>query len=274
MRPEAVHIPYCGLPPSPAELWSRWNLDPVLIAILVVIALAYVIAASAAKRHDAVNIRNIAAFLMGWLVLSAALISPLCPLSVSLFAARVGQHMIIVLVAIPLIAVGRPGAVARAVLGRGRAATPEASNFLNAVGASAAFAVALWFWHMPGPYAATFASNIVYWAMHITMILSALWLWAVLLDRERTRAVSVIATGLVASTQMSLLGATITFASHPLYTPHATTTAAWGLSQLLDQQLGGAIMWVPGGAIFLIAAMTSLWALVTSRQTTLRVGAR
>jgi putative membrane protein len=142
------------------------------------------------------------------------------------------------------------------------------------VGASAAFAVALWFWHMPAPYAATFANDTVYWAMHITMILSALWLWGVLLDRGRTRAVSVIATGLVASTQMSLLGAAITFTSHPLYAPHAATTAVWGMSQLLDQQLGGAIMWVPGGAIFLVASMMSLWALVASRETTLRVEAR
>jgi putative membrane protein len=60
---------------------------------------------------------------------------------------------------------------------------------IAAVGASAAFAVALWFWHMPAPYAATFANDTVYWAMHITMILSALWLWAVLLDRRRKGAV-------------------------------------------------------------------------------------
>jgi putative membrane protein len=256
-------------------LWSRWNLDPVLIASLLFIGFAYLGAALPAKRRDAIGTRNVASFLLGWVILAAALISPLCPLSVALFAARVGQHMIIVLVAVPLIAAGRPLTVARAAFGRDRSSAPtEASNFLNAVGASAAFAVALWFWHMPGPYAATFASDLVYWAMHVTMILSALWLWNVLLDRRRMRAVSVIATGLVASTQMSLLGATITFAAHPLYAPHATTTAAWDFSPLLDQQLGGAIMWVPGGAIFLIASMISLWALVAARQPTLPLQTR
>ncbi|HXE16087.1 MAG TPA: cytochrome c oxidase assembly protein [Stellaceae bacterium] len=262
MRPYSVVVPYCGLPPDPGVLWSRWNLDPVLIAILVAIGVAYALAVPTAIRRGAVARGNAACFAIGWTVLAAALISPLCALSVSLFAARVAQHMVIVLVAIPLIATGRPGRIVRAVLAPERRPNSGRGNFLNALGASAAFAIALWFWHMPLPYDATFASDVVYWAMHITMILSALWLWSVLLDRRRDRAVGAIATGLAASTQMSLLGAAITFAGHPLYAPHLLTTGAWGMTPLLDQQLGGAIMWVPGGAIFLTAAMFVLVAMI------------
>lgn len=264
MRPDSVSIavPYCGLPPSPGELWSRWNLDPVLIAALLVCLIIYLAAVPAAARRGWVDRGNIASFLAGWFVLTAALISPLCPLSVSLFAARVGQHMIIVLIAVPLIAAGRPIAAARAAIGARSPTGPETRSVASAIGATAAFAVTLWFWHMPFPYDATFASDIVYWAMHITMILSALWLWGVLLDRRRAQAAMVIGVGLATSTQMSLLGAAITFASHALYAPHAATTAAWGVSQLLDQQLGGAIMWVPGGVIFLAAAMIALWSIV------------
>jgi putative membrane protein len=262
MRPVTVHLPYCGVPPDPAQLWSRWNLDPMLIAILLIIAACYAVSAPAAKRRGVIGRGHEVAFFAGWLVLSAALISPLCPLSVSLFAARVGQHMIIVLLGVPLIAVGRPLAVVRARFGATRPILWESREFVGALGASAAFAIALWFWHLPGPYDATFANATVYWTMHLTMILSALWLWSVLLDQRRTRVVPVIGTGLIASTQMSLLGAAITFAPHPLYAPHATTTAVWGLSQLLDQQLGGAIMWVPGGIIFLTASMLALWSLV------------
>jgi putative membrane protein len=54
--------------------------------------------------------------------------------------------------------------------------------------------------------------------------------------------------------QMGLLGALITLAPRALYAPHALTTWAWGLTPLQDQQLGGAIMWVPGGIVFLVAA--------------------
>jgi putative membrane protein len=48
---------------------------------------------------------------------------------------------------------------------------------------------------------------------------------------------------------MALLGAFITLSPRPLYAPHAGTTLAWGLTQIEDQQLGGLLMWVPGGLV-------------------------
>jgi putative membrane protein len=47
------------------------------------------------------------------------------------------------------------------------------------------------------------------------------------------------------------LAAIFTLAPHPLFASHLTTTAAWGLTPLGDQQLAGAIMWVPGGGLYL-----------------------
>jgi putative membrane protein len=58
--------------------------------------------------------------------------------------------------------------------------------------------------------------------------------------------------------QMGLLGAVLTLASRPLFQWHFLTTQAWGLSPLQDQQLGGALMWVPGIALFLWSALRSL----------------
>jgi putative membrane protein len=48
---------------------------------------------------------------------------------------------------------------------------------------------------------------------------------------------------------MSLLGALLTFATIPLFSVHEFTTAAWGLSWLEDQRLGGLLMWVPAGLL-------------------------
>jgi putative membrane protein len=53
----------------------------------------------------------------------------------------------------------------------------------------------------------------------------------------------------------SVLGALLTFSSTTWYLAYATTTEAWGLSPLEDQQLGGLVMWVPGGLIFLVAGL-------------------
>lgn len=262
MATPADFIPYCGAPPDPAQLWSRWNLDPVLIGVLVLAALAY----GLGLRRNPVGAWRPAAFSGGWLILGLALISPLCPLSVSLFSARVGQHMILTLVAAPLITLGQPWRV----LGL----PPLARRWPPGMAAGAAaltFTLAVWFWHAPGPYDATFASDIAYWTMHATVIGSALLVWGVLLDGRRDRAVPALAAGAFSTLQMTFLGALITLSPHALYAPHAVTPLAWGLTQQSDQQLGGLIMWVPGCTVFLAATLRALVRLLSdpSRPTAL-----
>src|ERR1700760_4192592 len=102
-------IPYCGLPPSPEELALRWNLDPILIGGLVVVAGVHFCGSGLLERTGRrLRVAQQAAFYGGWLIATLALVSPLCPLSVSLFAARVGQHMILTLLAAPLVVAGQP----------------------------------------------------------------------------------------------------------------------------------------------------------------------
>lgn len=258
----ALPVPYCGLPPSPDTLWSRWNFDPVLIAALVLVAGFYLLGASRAHRqNDTFPVWRQGLFYLGWTITAAALISPLCPLSVSLFAGRVGQHMILVLVGAPLVAAGRPFSVICSIW-HWRAARWQRSArdlFVAPIWAAALFAVLLWFWHAPAPYAETFRSTVVYWSMHITLYGSAFWLWTSLIESPPSKAFHVVFAGILTSVQMGFIGALITFAPRPLYTPHFLTTVAWNLTPLQDQQLGGAIMWVPGCAIFLAVSMLVLW---------------
>ena len=133
--------------------------------------------------------------------------------------------------------------------------------------ATTVFALLLWFWHAPGPYAATFGSTLVYWTMHLTVTGSALWLWCGLLDGRRTTLMHRVAAGVASTVQMGFLGALITLAPRPLYAPHLLSTASWDLTQLQDQQLGGAIMWVPGCGIFLAVAMLTLWPVLSGPST-------
>ena len=237
---------YCGSPPSPATLAFRWNLDPRLIAVLAATAVAYALFARQ-SGSDAVTPRRRGAWALGWAVTSLALVSPLCPLSVALFSARVGQHMVLTLIAAPLVAVGLPAS-----------RLPPWSCFA----AAALFALAFWTWHSPGPYTATFASDGVYWAMHLTTYGSAVLFWWTVLRGPAERMAATAAATVAVGLQMALLGAVITWAPHPLYIPHLLTTAAWGLSPLDDQQLGGALMWAPGGLIFMAAIVAPLaWAM-------------
>jgi putative membrane protein len=244
-------IPYCGGPPGPADLFSRWLLDPWLIAALVAACVLHT-RAGGSRRERAVA-------LAGWGITAAALISPLCALSVSLFSARVTQHMILILVAAPLIAWALPPR-------RNRAAPAAAAGPALMGLASGAFAASLWLWHLPGPYDATFTSTWLYWAMHGTLFGSAVLLWRTLIHAADRLSLLALLAGGFSAIQMGLLGALLTLASEPLFAVHAVTTRAWGLTQLGDQQLGGLIMWVPGGLGFLWAGLLSVWQLLGLRE--------
>ena len=123
-----AQLPYCGTPPAPDAILLRFNLDPILIAILVAAALVHL--RSLRGRASARTA------LPGWVVTACALVSPLCALSVSLFSARVAQHMVLILVAAPLLALALP-------------AFPEKAQRPCLWLSVMTFFIALWFWHMP-----------------------------------------------------------------------------------------------------------------------------
>jgi putative membrane protein len=110
----------------------------------------------------------------------------------------------------------------------------------------------LWAWHYPPLYAAALSNDAVYWAMQGSLLATATGFWVAL---RRASVATVVAALLATMVQMGLLGALITFAGEPLYAPHLLTTAAWGLTPLEDQQLGGLIMWAPAAAVYLVAAL-------------------
>jgi putative membrane protein len=248
------YIPYCGAPPIPGHV--SWNTDPVLGAALFGVAVLYTIGA----RRQQLAIRPQIAFWSGWAILTLALVSPLCNLSVALFSARIAQHVILTLIAAPLLVLGR----LEVMLAVHPASTTRLRPMLRTVASTAGqwtavllFALLMWLWHVPATYDATFASTLIYWSMHVTMIGAALLFWAATL-RTRTSVSTALSGIFVTMLQMSLLGAIFTFAGSPLFVVHAATTWPWGLSQLQDQALGGLIMWVVGGAVLAVYASFAL----------------
>ena len=239
------YIPYCGAAPAPGHL--VWNTDPVLVACLLGLGALY----GGRARLRAIEGWRQGCFWSGWLLLSLALLSPLCNLSVALFSARIAQHVVLTLLAAPLLVLGQVGRIlfpfceklpVPAAI-RSLVAGPHAC-WVSAV----VFAIAMWLWHEPALYDATFQSTLVYWTMHISMIGAAVLFWDAAFLSQGFLAgslFSIFATML----QMSLLGAIFTFARTPLFSVHALTTLPWDMSPSEDQQLGGLIMWVIGGAI-------------------------
>jgi putative membrane protein len=210
---------YCGPAPDPTGLWSRWNLDPVLLVALLLMA---------------VSVRRNSMALSGVAVLAVAFVSPLCALSAALFSARVVHHVLLVAVAAPLLAAG---------IAKG----PARSPVLAFVAATAV----LWLWHLPAAYDLALGNVAVYWLMQASLLGSAVAFWAGVLNPAQPPQLAIMAA-LGAFVQMALLGALLTFAPQGLYAIHMTAPMAFGLSQLADQQLGGLIMWIPAGLPFLV----------------------
>src|SRR5690606_3247649 len=160
-------------------------------------------------------------------------VSPLCALSNALFSARTVHHLLLVLVAAPLLA--GPA--------RSQAGKAASDDGLRGVGPAFALStIALWAWHVPALYAAALQHAPVYGLMQATLLASAWLYWRRILSATPGAALGGLVAGAM---QMGLLGALLTFAQRPLYEPHLLGTEAWGLAALTDQQLAGLLMWVP-----------------------------
>ncbi len=91
-------IAYCGPAAIPDDLWTRWNLDPLLIGILAVLA----IVVGRGRSSDA---------RAGWAAIALMLIifvSPLCAMSSALFSVRVLHHVLLIAAVAPLLALAFP----------------------------------------------------------------------------------------------------------------------------------------------------------------------
>ncbi len=195
----------------------------------------------------------------GLLAIVVALESPLDALSEQLFAFHMTQHMLLILVAAPLLVLGAPVAPllwAMPELSRRKTVGPwfrRPAAVLTRPGvAFAAHSLALWLWHLPAFYQAALSTSGVHVLEHLTFLGTAVLFWWAIV--HMTRAVGVLYLfGL--ALQSTLLGALLAFSPTPWYTAHQASAPAWGLTPVQDQQLAGLIMWVPGSSVYLAAAL-------------------
>jgi cytochrome c oxidase assembly factor CtaG len=111
-------------------------------------------------------------------------------------------------------------------------------------------AAVLWFWHLPAIYDWARTNEAVHDSEHLLFLATELAFWRVILfrrERELSRAGAALII-VAMSVQGGLLAALITLAGHPMYLSYGTGSAA-----LADQALGGVMMWVIGGTVYLVA---------------------
>jgi len=255
-----------------ASFFSTWAFDPLVVFSLLVTALLYSVGIvrlwRTAKVGSGISGWEAASFGAGWISLVIALVSPLHPWGEVLFSAHMTQHEILMLISAPLIVMGRPLIATMWALPRtwrsdaggilNREPLVSIWNTLtNAAVAFAIHAIALWIWHVPYLFQATLESDLVHTLQHVSFFGSALLFWWAIIYGKR--GLSSYGAGVLylfaTSVHSGLLGALLTFTHRVWYPIYSDSTAAWGLTPLEDQQLGGLIMWVPAGIVYIVAAL-------------------
>jgi cytochrome c oxidase assembly factor CtaG len=261
-------VAHTGPPPTPSTLWASWSVDPLVAISLVAVGVLYARGVGAvwaqSGRGRLVTRSQVAAFTVGLGAVALALASPLDALASALFAAHMGQHLLLTVVAAPLLVLGcRRLALARALPPAARRAVGRAERRL--VGAHsrrarvglvavavAVFTATFWIWHAPALYQGALSNPWVHALEHVTMLGAAIGLWWAVIAVARRGAVLVSVVALfAASAQEVALAALVTLTPSAWYGAYAEPAAPWGMSPLADQQLAGALMWTFGGVAYL-----------------------
>jgi len=269
------------LPASPAfahslDAASRWDFDPWFVVPLCGTAALFLLGSMnlwrSAGLGRGVRWNHHCAFWAGWSLLFFAIASPLHWLADRLFSAHMIEHMVLMLVAPPLLACARPSGVMiwafprpwRGALGAIGASSSIAALwgvFGHPVAATAVQALALWSWHAPVLFDWALRSEAAHRLEHLCFFFSAVVFWWSLLHGrgpgrgERVRDGINIGCLFVTVLHSGLLGALLTLSIRIWYPEQAHVADGFGLSPLEDQQLAGIVMWVPMGVLYTGAAL-------------------
>jgi putative membrane protein len=267
-----------GQPLAPHDLWTAWSFEPAVIVCLLLSGWLYFRGVRALWRNAGgprgIQHRQAVSFAAGWTALALALISPLHRLGEVLFSAHMGQHELLMVIAAPLLVLGRPIVPFlwalplswRRKAGEWAGTAPVSTGWTFLALPLVAWtlhAVAIWVWHAPALYQATLNSELVHTLQHVSFLGTALLFWWTVFHGQlgRIGRPAAVLSLFTTSVHTSLLGALLAFSTKQWYPLYAAGTTQWGLTPLEDQQLAGLIMWVPAGLAYVTAALliTGSW---------------
>jgi putative membrane protein len=254
------------------QAMTWWTADPVAIGAILLPSAVY--AGGLSRLWHSVGVGHgvrrgeAVCFALGQLALFIALVSPVDRLSDILFSAHMTQHEIIMLVAPPLIVLGRPWVAllwalppaSRTRLGSALR-QPRVLRPWRVVSAPLTVvvlhAIVVWLWHVPEAFEAALRSEVVHSVQHASFFVTAALFWWAILRGRYGRVGYGLAVAFVFATAMhtSVLGALLTVAGSVWYPLYAARGAPFGVDAQEDQTLAGLVMWIPAGLVFTLVAL-------------------
>ncbi len=218
-----------------------WTADPFALALIALASLLYVIAVRDRGRP--------LFFGAAMIVIALALISPIAFLARGVFfSAHMLQHLLLVLVAPPLVLLSLPHE-------RAIDDTHERSPF-RIVPSWGLGVGAMWLWHAPTLCNAASTDPMMLRAQTLSLLaMGAAFFWPIFGSRaaHRLSTFGAVAYLFTACAACTVLGIGITFSPIEVCSIFARPNAireAWNVSAKSDQELGGLLMWVPGCLVY------------------------
>jgi putative membrane protein len=251
-----------------------WSFDPLVTTSLIAASAVYFWAWRKVRSSKGNQPPNwyAWAYAGGIFSLAFSLLGPLESFNEQLFSLHMSQHLVIMQIATPLLLLGRPAQlILRALPPRQTKGTVGflfgKSNIRFAVIAITGpiitfllFSVNLGLWHLPNFYEAALNNAWIHHLQHILFAGFSMIYWWIIIDPvpRHHRLPEGWAIGSIFLSMMigSGIGAILTLSSTALYPFYSEATNPWGWSPLLDQQIGGLIMWVGS---FLLYAGVAIW---------------
>jgi putative membrane protein len=246
--------------------WLQWHFHPDVIFGLLLLEGLYLWGVGPLRRRYGwareVEAKRVAWFTGGVIVLYIALTSSIHELADSfLLSAHMFQHLLLVLVAPPMLLVGTPGWLLRPIF-RHQTVGRAARYLTHPLAAFLIFNAILGIWHFPFLYDLTLRAHIPHVLEHLLFIGGAVIGWWPVLSpsAEAPRASYPIQILYLfgMSLPMGIIGAAITFSHRVLYPWYGAVPRLWGMSAITDQQVAGLIMKIPG-ALFYLVFMTAIF---------------
>lgn len=225
---------------------------------------------------------RLAAFAAGLAAVALAVASPIDAFAPLLLRVHMLQHVLLTMVAPPLLWLGAPalpllrglpGGLAKRGLGPFLAWPPlhaAARALVHPVTAWLALALTVALWHLPGPYQLALRDPGWHQLEHACFLTAGLLFWFPVIQPYPSRPHwprwAMVPYLLLADVQNTLLAALFVFSDRPLYAAYAAAPSLTGLDARADQAAAGALMWVAGSLAYLIAAAAIVVAWLNGRS--------
>lgn len=245
-----------------------WSWEPSVLLGLAALSIGYGLAVGPLRgrfgQHLPTPPARIIAFCAATLFVLLVLVSPLDRLADRfLFSAHMLQHVVLTYIAPPLWLAGLPEWLAGWLV-PGKAVRRILAMLTHPVPAFLIFNGAMWLGHIPGPYDAALAHPLVHVVEHLIFMGAALIGWWPVLGKTSISGQALSRPGRVlylfaSALPCTALSALITLSPILLYPFYGIMPLFWGVTPMLDQQLGGLIMWLPTDIIFAAMAAYTLY---------------